>query len=238
MATASPPALKGFQQVPFFQQNYTTLDSLSDAYTQRISDAIVRLKNVSTVDQRLYKSFPDLAIAQTVFGMQAAVEGIPFAGLYFSEINHDQKKYAYTMQVGTNDAIANVQGFPVAGLRAILLQSQLSNGLLRFSGPSQSANLITQGTMAFPYVQPSQLEVPFESIIGRILYPLGISFLLPIFTLALVKDKENRILVMLRMVILYTLVIVFRMEWEMSLDIISAHMLHFILIIVFHRQSL
>jgi hypothetical protein len=183
--------------VPFFQQNYTTLDSLSDEYLKRIPEAILKLTKVPPVDPQLR---PDIARAQGVFGMQEAVEEIPFAGLYFSEINHDQKKYAYTIQVGTNDAIGNVLGFPVAGLRALLLQSQLSNALLRYSSPSQSLNVITQGTMAFPYLEPAQLEVPFGSLIGRIFYPLAISFLLPIFTLSLVKDKENRILVMLRMV--------------------------------------
>ena len=200
LATPNPPALQGFQQVPFFQQNYSTLESLSDAYNERITSAIKKLKNVPPVNQQVFKISPDIAIAQAVFGMQAAVEGVPFAGMYFSNLDHDSKNYAYTMQVGTNDAIANVQGFPVAGFRALLLQSQLSNGLLRYSNPTQGANVITQGTMAFPYQLPAQIGIPFGSIIGRILYPLGISFLLPIFTLALVQDKERRILVMLRMV--------------------------------------
>jgi hypothetical protein len=37
-------------------------------------------------------------------------------------------------------------------------------------------------------------------MVGRILYPFGVSFLLPIFVITLVKEKEDRILVMMRMV--------------------------------------
>jgi hypothetical protein len=61
--------------------------------------------------------------------------------------------------------------------------------------------VITQGTRAFPFIGPEQISIPFSSIIGRILYPLGISFLLPVFTLNLVKDKETRIIVMLKIVL-------------------------------------
>ena len=36
-------------------------------------------------------------------------------------------------------------------------------------------------------------------IVRRVLYPYGVSFLLPSFVITLVKEKENRVLVMIRM---------------------------------------
>jgi hypothetical protein len=42
------------------------------------------------------------------------------------------------------------------------------------------------------------LVFPAAGIIGSILFPFGVSFLLPIFVVALVKEKEERIFVMMR----------------------------------------
>lgn len=199
LATALPPSLSGFQKVPFFDKNYTSEDSLSESLYERLTDAVKLLNAVPPIDQNLNKISPDIATAETVFNLQRAVFDVPFTGLYFKKIDHVNKTYSYTMQVGTNPVISNVMGFPTAGFRATLQQSQLSNGILRFSNASLGTTVITQGTRAFPYLEKAQIGIPFGSIIGRILYPLGISFLLPIFTLILVKDKETKILVMLRM---------------------------------------
>jgi hypothetical protein len=51
-----------------------------------------------------------------------------------------------------------------------------------------------------PQLFSSKTEIPIASMVGRILYPFGVSFLLPIFVITLVKEKEDRILVMMRMV--------------------------------------
>jgi hypothetical protein len=44
----------------------------------------------------------------------------------------------------------------------------------------------------------TELIFPAAGIIGSILFPFGVSFLLPIFVVALVKEKEERIFVMMR----------------------------------------
>ncbi|KAJ3368547.1 hypothetical protein HDU91_000493 [Kappamyces sp. JEL0680] len=199
---AIPPTLDGYLKVPFFDQSYASEADLSAALATRLTTAVDNLHNVPPVNQTLASisaMYAELANAQTVFAMQDAVEVVPYTALYFSEIDHAAKSYSYMLQVGTNTKVSNVRGFPTSGFRAILQQSQLSNGFLRYSNASLGTSSITQGTRAFPYLGPAQVSVPFGSIIGRILYPLGISFLLPIFTLALVKDKEQKIIVMLRM---------------------------------------
>ncbi|KAJ3297206.1 hypothetical protein HK104_000723 [Borealophlyctis nickersoniae] len=48
-------------------------------------------------------------------------------------------------------------------------------------------------------LQQSQLGNAFRSFIGRILFPFGLSFLLPIFVIIIVKEKEDRILIMMQM---------------------------------------
>jgi hypothetical protein len=42
-------------------------------------------------------------------------------------------------------------------------------------------------------------NIDVATIIGKTTFPFGLSFLLPIFVLTLVKEKEDRILVMMRM---------------------------------------
>lgn len=47
-------------------------------------------------------------------------------------------------------------------------------------------------------LQSTEVVFPAAGIIGGILFPFGVSFLLPIFVVALVKEKEERIFVMMR----------------------------------------
>jgi hypothetical protein len=121
-------------------------------------------------------------------------------GIFFDKIDHNNKNYHFTLQFGSDPRIKHAPGFPTTGLRRLLAQSQLSNAILRFSNSSLGSHVITQGMRAFPILANPTPGIEYGSIIGRVLYPLGISFLLPIFTLLLVREKENKILVMMRMV--------------------------------------
>ena len=51
-----------------------------------------------------------------------------------------------------------------------------------------------------PSLTSTKLELPIASFIGRILFPFGLSFLLPIFVITVVKEKEERIMIMMQMV--------------------------------------
>lgn len=50
-----------------------------------------------------------------------------------------------------------------------------------------------------PQVGSTKFNVAFGSLIGGTLYPFGVSFLLPLFVIVLVQEKEYRILVMMKM---------------------------------------
>ncbi len=57
--------------------------------------------------------------------------------------------------------------------------------MLRHSNSSLSAAQITHGFRIMPQVDSNALNIPFGGVIGRILYPFGVSFLLPVFVLIL-----------------------------------------------------
>lgn len=72
--------------------------------------------------------------------------------------------------------------------------------LLVKTSATANTTRITHGFRGMPQLFSSKAEIPIASMVGRILYPFGVSFLLPIFVITLVKEKEDRILVMMRMV--------------------------------------
>jgi hypothetical protein len=89
--------------------------------------------------------------------------------------------------------------FPAPGMRLLVQQTQLDNSILRNSNISLRNAQITQGLRILPQYGTNKLELPFGGLIGSILYPFGVSFLLPIFVIILVQERENRILVMMSM---------------------------------------
>ncbi|KAI8905942.1 hypothetical protein EDD86DRAFT_193451 [Gorgonomyces haynaldii] len=193
----NPIGLGKFEQVPYFLTNFSSMDAINQYLTdsiQRASDALDRVDTSAvTSDQG------DLVLAQALADLQSALGIAPYGALYFKRIDHQNKNYSYILQHGTDQRLEYAPGFPTAGFRRLLQQAQLSNALLRYSNTSLASHVITQGTRAFPVLADPVPSVSYGGIIGRILYPLGISFLLPVFTILLVKEKESRVLVMLRM---------------------------------------
>ena len=51
----------------------------------------------------------------------------------------------------------------------------------------------------FPQLGSNSINLPLGSLIGRIIFPFGVSFLLPIFVVIIVREKEERILIMTKM---------------------------------------
>ncbi|ORY24436.1 hypothetical protein BCR33DRAFT_755844 [Rhizoclosmatium globosum] len=101
--------------------------------------------------------------------------------------------------------IAALQAFQ---LSADAITAQMPYGgifLDAFDADAKAAKLtiaratVTQGIRAFPNIQNTGFSYPFGGLIGRILYPFGVSFLLPIFVIMLVKEKEDRIYIMMKM---------------------------------------
>ena len=88
---------------------------------------------------------------------------------------------------------------PSTGLRQMYQQTQLDSSILRNSNESLSSAQITQGFRAMPHLKKPVFYMPIDGLIGSVLYPFGISFLLPLFVAALVKEKEEKIEIMMKM---------------------------------------
>ncbi|KAH9268391.1 hypothetical protein BASA83_009390 [Batrachochytrium salamandrivorans] len=194
----SPPGFGGAQKVPYF--NFTSSPNQAEMDTYFFNSIQQAITNLAQVDSSALQGSPsDIQMALLLGTLNKAFSVVPYAGIAFNTVNHADKNYAYVLQVGRDNRLDQTPGFPLAGLRTLLQQAQLSNSILRFSSSQLQSTVITQGLRNFPFIAKPSFDIPFGSIIGRILYPLGISFLLPIFTISLVRDKELRIVTMMRM---------------------------------------
>ena len=195
---ANPVSLGGYEQIPFFQSNFTSEKNMDDYISSKIEATVTSLAAVDLF--QIGTSSSDLELAQAIGNLQTTIGQLPYGAMKFDKIDHISKSYSYTLQFGTDARLKYSPGLPSVGLRMLLGQAQLSNGILRFSDPNLANTVITQGTRAFPTLAKADIAPSFDAIIGKVLYPLGISFLLPVFTSMLVRDKETNILAMLRMV--------------------------------------
>ncbi|KAI8825016.1 uncharacterized protein EV422DRAFT_242205 [Fimicolochytrium jonesii] len=188
--------LAGVESVPFFQNVGSDINL---ALGTAIRNAVDRL---STIDKSIFfESDPDPdTVSKFLVDVSGVTNSVPYGALHLDTIDHAAKKYKYTMQIGKDKRFEAAAGYPTAGLRQVLQQAQLNGAILRTSNPgTYGAAAITASTRAFPIVQSTRLDIPFSSFIGRILFPFGVSFLTPFFVVTLVKEKEDRIMGMMRM---------------------------------------
>lgn len=135
------------------------------------------------------------------------MENLPHGSVYFQTIDHSKKNYKFDMSFGSDRRLTSstnfrMFGFNIAasGARQLIQLTQLTNSIFRNGNVATfGKGQITQGLRLLPQVTSNELKISFGGIIGSILFPFGISFLLPIFSIILVQEKENRILVMMKM---------------------------------------
>jgi hypothetical protein len=148
----------------------------------KVDKHVLSLINPSTVEQVVFLSNISKALSDT-----------PFGGVYFQEISVQSRKYKYTFQVGSDTRLDNAAQFPSPGLRLLLIQAQLAQAFLRTSSAVYSNATISQSLRAFPILKTNAVSVSYGSYLGRILFPFGVSFLLPVFVLNLVQEKEAKV---------------------------------------------
>jgi ABC-type multidrug transport system fused ATPase/permease subunit len=191
------PKLNGFQPVPWYNQTTATVDELDDMIAKIILNVIDEIKNV---DKTGLDSANARIRAPAVLRIQKILKKLPHGAIYFNKLDHATKKYSWSYLFGNDRRLQSGSNFPPSGLRLLYQQTQLDNALLRHSNvTSYGSAQITQGLRIMPELRSSKLDLPFGGLIGSILYPFGVSFLLPVFTVALVTEKEYRIEVMMRM---------------------------------------
>ncbi|TPX33896.1 hypothetical protein SmJEL517_g03315 [Synchytrium microbalum] len=190
---------KVFKAVPFFEKSkVATLDVM-------IADRIQKLlAELAKIDKHiLFNTQPSQSeVAQYLINVSAITKDMPFGGIHFEavdQIDSTRLFYNYTLYIGKDRRLSAAFGYPRPGFRQFVTQAEMSNAILRFSNPKLGAHSITQGVRAFPQLVETRINLPFGTVLGRLLYPFGVSFLLPIFVITLVREKEERILMMMRM---------------------------------------
>ncbi|KAI8925004.1 hypothetical protein BC831DRAFT_550956 [Entophlyctis helioformis] len=191
---------RGAQEIPWFQYQTGDDNAMDDYFgtaLQTVIDQIARLDKSAL--QR--SSQATVAAKQNLYlQIDAILNQLPYGAIYFTKVDNAARKYAFNMHVGTDTRVARASRFPAMGARQLAHLTQLTNGILRNTNTATLGNArITQGLRMFPQLGSTAFKFSFSGVIGGILYPFGVSFLLPIFTIILVQEKEARILVMMRM---------------------------------------
>ncbi|KAJ3305606.1 hypothetical protein HDV03_001251 [Kappamyces sp. JEL0829] len=184
--------------VPYF--NFTsgsTDSSLDDEIANSLNGIVLGIAKIDKTDLRS----SNMTLQNAVYAKAAAVTaGLTHGAVYFTKINHAAKQYEFNLHVGSDLHLSGLQTWPAAGARMLRLLTNLNNGFLRNGNVAGLGNAqITQGFRILPQVQNNAISFNAAGNIGVILFPFGVSFLLPIFALVLVQEKEQRILIMMKM---------------------------------------
>lgn len=178
-------SISGVQRVPYF---VATADLTTDAaLTKYIEKCIPELAKVDKTALLRGRNAKNLLIYNA--GVNAVLKDVPFGGFTIDQLDFANGKFNFTYQIGRDIRIQSSSSFPLPGIRQMQLQTQLSNAIFRKSNTSFAGATITQGFRAFPQLTSTELNFPAAGLIGSILFPFAVSFLLPIFTVALVVEK-------------------------------------------------
>ena len=191
--------INGFQPVPLFSKISQNLNDLDDQISEKITAALAEISGV----EKSILTNPNAnrtKVAAFLLSLEKYLAPLPYGGVFFSNVSHPEKSYEWVFNIGSDKRLVSSTNFPPPGIRQLYLQTALNNAVLRNGNVSSLGDAtITQGFRAMPELRNSKIDIAFDGLIGGILYPLGISFLLPIFVVTLVKEKEERIAVMMKM---------------------------------------
>jgi hypothetical protein len=184
-------------RVPWYNQTNSTPDQLDNLISNSLNNVI---QDIAKLDKNGING-GNITAQQEVFLRAARIlENLPHGAIYFNRVDHSSRRYSWNYHFGSDIRLTAATNFPPAGRRMLVQQTLLDNAVLRNSNISRfSSAQITQGLRILPQLANTEIKLAFGGIIGAILYPFGVSFLLPIFAIVLVQEKENRILVMMKM---------------------------------------
>ncbi|PVU88448.1 hypothetical protein BB560_006371 [Smittium megazygosporum] len=198
---ASPSSMK---PVPWYESSsLQTSNDIDDLIASNIRSTLDEFQKLpTTAFNALYGNVSSVSDFSSIINfyltISPIVEKMPWGALIFDKIDNQSRQWKYTLQIGENDQITSSGSFPTAIQRIMSQQTYLGNAMLRSATGNDNANIVHQ-LRAMPQVYYYEFSVPIGSLIGASLYPFGITFLISMFVLILVKEKEERILVMMRM---------------------------------------
>lgn len=193
------PALLSLQPQPWYNQSdqISSPEALDDAFSASLQSIILKIAAVDKQDL-LSRNF---SRSNIIFAkINEILKDLPEGMLYINKIDHAALSYSYNLQFGSDVRVESSSNFPFPGQRQLFQQTRLSNAILQNFSPTRFGNAtITQGLRILPFLASSKFSFEFAGLIGGILFPFGVSFLLPVFVVFLVQEKESRILIMMKM---------------------------------------
>jgi len=201
-----------FDKVPYFEiLEVEDEKEVDDLLTDRIKLVNKILSNASFdsyTDEKELKQIDLSVFSDPEDAIYKSVDYMPYGVIYFNDIDQQKLKYNIIISIGENKKLANLytcevcgvtpyMPFPGRGKRLAYFVTELTNSIVRKLTDNKVT--ITQGFRSFPELVDSGLPIDLPSLIGIALFPWGVSFLLPIFVIGLVKEKEERFLVMMNM---------------------------------------
>nr|KAJ3418189.1 hypothetical protein HK105_000223 [Polyrhizophydium stewartii] len=196
-------ALNNVMPVPYFNRTAGLgSNAIDDAISKAIKGVLI---DIAKLDKSiLFPGNPGqrdpAKLADFYIKIGKILFSLPHGGIYVNRVDHASRNYSWNLHYGNDDRLTGASNFPDPGMRALLQMTQLHNAVLRTSNPTYLGDAtITQGLRIMPEVADSSVSIDLSSSFGGVLYPFGVSFLLPIFVIMLVSDKERRILMMTQM---------------------------------------
>ncbi|KAJ1330269.1 hypothetical protein BSLG_009584 [Batrachochytrium salamandrivorans] len=181
--------------VPWYKKVLGGSNDIDDFITDAIGSAITAVSKIT--DEKLTQT--RMEANTDLVQMSRILNTLPHGGVHFKNIDHSNLQYAANFHFGSDSRLDSISYYPKAGDRMILQLSQLTNGILRNSNVQKLGHAsITPGIRLMPQVKSSKFMFQFGSLIGSVLYPFGVSFLLPVFVIMLVQEKETQSFIMMK----------------------------------------
>jgi len=203
-----------FERVPFFEHiDAKNEDELDDEVTKRIKIVNKIIKNTTFSDySEDEKKYIELSkFKDTNDAIVQSVNYMPYGALLIDNIDDKNLKYKALLSVGDNQRLTSMYNtpgnvnpyvnYPSKGKRMLYFITEFHSSFLRKI--TDNASTITQGFRSFPILKKVDLAGSIvdtlNAVLGVFLYPWGVSFLIPVFVIGLVKEKEDRYLIMMKM---------------------------------------
>ncbi|ORY30710.1 hypothetical protein BCR33DRAFT_857259 [Rhizoclosmatium globosum] len=201
--SVAPYLLSDFQLYPYFESN-SSIKSVEDVDTV-ISDKLYQMiADLARLDKSVLTSGSSntAKIQKFQLAAEAVTQEMPYGAIFLDEFDVEALRAKLFLFYGNDMRISASSNFPSSGFRLLENLALLDQALLRATAGANKTlarGTVTQGLRIFPDVRSTEIKLPIGGYIGRILYPFGVSFLLPIFVIMLVKEKEDRIQIMMQM---------------------------------------
>ncbi|KAG0021690.1 hypothetical protein BGZ80_001901 [Entomortierella chlamydospora] len=176
-------------------QKYKTIEYPNGTYdyTQQVlftAQSFTQVQDQTTLD----KTILDLILQN----QNDSGNPMPFGAVIYDVLDPSKSSVKATMQFGQQTSSEWSYSETSSGLRQIITMTQLTNAIATTKYNGQY--VISQGLRALPYVWDNHVFDGYSlNQISVILFPFGLSFLLPTFVSILVQEKEDRHRMMMAM---------------------------------------